>query len=131
MSTIEDITDSLNILADLDLDLTQAIYAEFYVRCPEAEALMGYSDLHMRGRMLEQTFGLLMDPLLQGEEQYFRWEIGNHLSAYGVSKHMYADFLEAMRDCVKEALQGQWQPRHISAWQLRIQSLLDELALVS
>ena len=85
MSTIEDITDSLNILADLDLDLTQAIYAEFYVRCPEAEALMGYSDLHMRGRMLEQTFGLLMDPLLQGEEQYFLWEIGNHLSAYGVS----------------------------------------------
>ena len=92
---------------------------------------MGYSDLHMRGRMLEQTFGLLMDPLLQGEEQYFRWEIGNHLSAYSVSKHMYADFLEAMRDCVKEALQGQWQPRHTRAWQLRIQSLLDELALVS
>jgi hypothetical protein len=44
---------------------------------------------------------------------------------------MYADFLEAIRHCVKEALQGQWQPRHTSAWQLRIQSLLDELALVS
>ena len=49
---------------------------------------------------------------------------------YGVSKDMYADYLETIRDCVKDALKNDWQPEHESGWQLRIQSLLDELALL-
>jgi hypothetical protein len=131
MSAAEQVTDSLIKIADLELDLTQTIYKEYFARCPAADALMGYSDPHMRGRMLEQTFGLIMDPSLQGEDQYFRWEIGNHLMGYGVNKDMYVDYLESIRDCVKAALQDAWQPQHESGWQLRIQSLLDELALLN
>ena len=130
MSAAEDVTDSLNRIAELDLDLTEALYQHYFTRSPAADALMGYSDPHMRGRMLEQTFGLIMDPSLQGVDQYFRWEVGNHLMGYGVSKDMYADYLETIRDCVKDALKNDWQPEHESGWQLRIQSLLDELALL-
>ena len=131
MSAAEQVTDSLNKIAELDLDLTQTIFQEYFSRCPAADALMGYSDPHMRGRMLEQTFFLIMDPSLQGEDQYFRWEIGNHLMGYGVNKDMYVDYLESIRDCVKAALQDAWQPQHESGWQLRIQSLLDELELLN
>ena len=131
MSAAEQVTDSLNKIAELDLDLTQTIFQEYFSRCPAADALMGYSDPHMRGRMLEQTFFLIMDPSLQGEDQYFRWEIVNHLMGYGVNKDMYVDYLESIRDCVKAALQDAWQPQHESGWQLRIQSLLDELALLN
>ncbi len=131
MSAAEHVTDSLNKIAELDLDLTQVIYQQYFSRCPAADALMGYSDQHMRGRMLEQTFGLIMDPSLQGEDQYFRWEVGNHLMGYGVSKDMYADYLQSICDCVKHALKDEWQPLHESGWQLRIQSLLDELALLN
>jgi hypothetical protein len=131
MSAAEQVTDSLNKIAELDLDLTQTIFQEYFSRCPAADALMGYSDPHMRGRMLEQTFFLIMDPSLQGEDQYFRWEIGNHLMGYGVNKDKYVDYLESIRDCVKAALQDAWQPQHESGWQLRIQSLLDELALLN
>ena len=131
MSAAEQVTDSLNKIAELDLDLTQTIFQEYFSRCPAADALMGYSDPHMRGRMLEPPFFLIMDPSLQGEDQYFRWEIGNHLMGYGVNKDMYVDYLESIRDCVKAALQDAWQPQHESGWQLRIQSLLDELAVLN
>ena len=131
MSAAEHVTDSLNKIAELDLDLTQTIYQQYFTRCPAASELMHYSDPHMRGRMLEQTFGLIMDPSLQGEDQYFRWEVGNHLMGYGVSKDMYADYLESIRDCVKGALREAWQPQHECGRQLRIQSLLDELVLLN
>jgi hypothetical protein len=48
---------------------------------------------------------------------------------YGVNKNMYLDYLESIRDCVKIALEEKWEPMHESGWQLRIQSLLDELML--
>ena len=129
MSAAEQVTDSLSRIAEMDIDLTQAVYREYFARCPAAGILMGYSDPHMQGRMLEQTFALTMDPSLQGEDQYFRWEIGNHLMGYGVNKNMYSDYLESIRDCVKIALEEEWEPMHESGWQLRIQSLLDELML--
>ena len=129
MSAAEQVTDSLSRIAEMDIDLTQAVYRENFARCPSAGMLMGYSDRHMQGRMLEQTFALIMDPSLQGEDQYFRWEIGNHLMGYGVNKNMYSDYLESIRDCVKIALEEEWEPMHESGWQLRIQSLLDELML--
>jgi hypothetical protein len=130
MTAIEGLVDSLEKITALDIDLTQSVYADFFSRNADARELMGYSDQSMRGRMLEQSFELLMDPSLQGEYQYFRWEISNHLTAYGVDKSMYVDFLEAIRDCIKVALKDQWLPSHDNAWRLRIQSLLDELALV-
>ena len=89
---------------------------------------MGHSDEPMRGRMLEQTYELLMDAKLQGPESYFRWEIRNHVSAYGVSASMYGTFFQALEAAVAQALGGDWTPQMEKAWQQRIEDLLHEVA---
>jgi hypothetical protein len=127
MDSLDDLHESLELATEHG-DLTDLIYAKFFDTCPSANELMSHSDQHMRGRMLEQTFELLMDDALNGTGSYFEWEIDNHLQAYGVQADMYAAFLEAVRVAVKDAAGAGWQPRHEQAWAARINSLLEELA---
>ena len=89
---------------------------------------MGHSDEPMRGRMLEQTIELLMDGELQGPGNYFRWEIANHLSAYGVSADMYTAYFQALGDELREALGEDWHASFEKGWDLRIADLLQEVA---
>ena len=103
-----EITQAFELLAEQDVDLLEPFYRRFFQLCPEALILMGHSDEPMRGRMLEQTIELLMDSELQGPGNYFRWEIANHLSAYGVSAEMYAAYFQALGDELSEALGEAW-----------------------
>lgn len=116
------------LLAERDVDLLVPFYRRFFLLCPEAEALMGHSDEPMRGRMLEQTIELLMDGELQGPGNYFRWEIANHLSAYGVSADMYTAYFQALGDELREALGEAWHASFEEGWDLRIADLLQEVA---
>lgn len=116
------------LLAEQDVDLLVPFYRRFFLLCPEAEALMGHSDEPMRGRMLEQTIELLMDGELQGPGNYFRWEIANHLSAYGVSADMYTAYFQALGDELREALGEDWHASFEKGWDLRIADLLQEVA---
>ena len=74
------------------------VYERFFQLRPDAEGLMQQADVSMRGRMLDQTFELLMDPDVLGPESYFRWEVTNHVSAYGVSADMYGPYFQAVGD---------------------------------
>ena len=47
---------------------------------------MDHSDQYMKGRMLAQVFELLLDDEHLGEGSYLRWEVNNHLLAYGVDE---------------------------------------------
>jgi hemoglobin-like flavoprotein len=123
-----EICQAFELLAAKDTDLQQETYRLFFQLCPEAQGLMGHSDEPMRGRMLEQTYELLMDAKLQGPESYFRWEIRNHVSAYGVSASMYGTFFQALEAAVAQALGGDWTPQMAKAWQQRIEDLLHEVA---
>ena len=123
-----EITQVFELLAEQDVDLLVPFYCRFFLLCPEAEALMGHSDEPMRGRMLEQTIELLMDGELQGPGNYFRWEIANHLSAYGVSADMYTAYFQALGDELREALGEDWHASFEKGWDLRIADLLQEVA---
>ena len=92
----------------------------------EAEA-----DANMRGRMLDQTFELLMDPELLGPESYFRWEVTNHVSAYSVSPDMYGPYFQAMGEALAPALGDAWTRQIASAWRVRVADLLQDLGRAS
>ena len=122
------VTDTLQQLADKDHDLTDHVYQLFFAHCSEAKELMGHSDQSMRGRMLDQTFALVMDPKLHAKDGYFAWEINNHVCAYGVTSTMYPEFLSAIKQSVKATLSPQWTMAAERAWDMRIEALLASLA---
>ena len=88
---------------------------------------MGHSDDPMRARMLEQTYELLIDAELQGPGNYFRWEIRNHVSAYGVTEPMYLLFFHALEQAIAQALGQAWTCRMATAWQHRVEDLMQEV----
>ena len=122
-----EICQAFELLAAKDIDLQQDVYRHFFFLCPDAEGLMGHSDAPMRGRMLEQTYELLIDAKLQGEGSYFRWEVRNHLSAYGVSAPMYGAFFHALEAAIGQALGEAWTRRMAKAWQQRVEDLMQEV----
>ena len=123
-----EICEAFELLSAKDIDLQQETYRRFFQLCPDAQGLMGHSDVPMRGRMLEQTFELLMDAKLQGPDSYFRWEIRNHVSAYGVSASMYVTFFQALEAAIAQALGEAWTQQMGKAWQQRVEDLLHEAA---
>ena len=123
-----EITQAFELLAQRDVDLLDPLYQRFFQLCPEAEMLMSHSDEPMRGRMLEQTIELLMDSELQGPASYFRWEIANHLSAYGVSAAMYTAYFQALGHVLQTELGDQWSETLRQGWQRRVADLLEDVA---
>lgn len=123
-----EICEAFELLSAKDIDLQQETYRRFFQLCPDAQGLMGHSDEPMRGRMLEQTYELLMDAKLQGPDSYFRWEIRNHVSAYGVSASMYGTFFQALEAAIAQALGEAWTQQMAKAWQQRVEDLLHEAA---
>lgn len=107
------------------------VYERFFQLRPDAEGLMQQADVSMRGRMLDQTFELLMDPDVLGPESYFRWEVNNHVSAYGVSADMYGPYFQAMGDVLAPALGDEWTEQIAWAWQVRVTDLLQDLERAS
>ena len=110
-----EIYEAFELLAARDIDLQQETYRRFFHLCPEAQGLMGHSDDPMRARMLEQTYELLIDAELQGPGNYFRWEIRNHVSAYGVTEPMYLLFFRALEQAIAQALGQAWTCRMATA----------------
>ena len=122
-----ELLEAFSVLAEQSIDLMDATYKRFFQLCPEAEGLMGHSDAPMRGRMLEQTYELLMNAELDGPESYFRWEIANHLSAYGVSAQMYDTYFQALGEAMAQALGSRWDAQLANAWQARVENLLRDV----
>jgi len=124
---IQQISDSLDQCASISGDITAEVYDRFFKQCGEAVPLMGHSDDGMRGRMLAQVIELLLTDEHLGSDGYLRWEVDNHVLAYGVEVGMYPAFLEAVRDTVKASLNGQWNVDLASAWSTRINTLLEDI----
>ncbi|NCF45173.1 MAG: hypothetical protein GWP70_10190 [Proteobacteria bacterium] len=121
---------ALHLLAAKEIDPLAQIYERFFRLCPEARGLMGHSDEPMRGRMLEQTFEILMDADLHGAESYFRWEITNHVTAYGVAPNMYDAYFEAIGQVLAEILGEAWSASLNDAWRMQVANLLADVAQV-
>ena len=111
---------SLELCAELDHDITDAVYEHFFTACPAAIPLMGHSDEHMRGRMMAQVLELLMENVDYQPGDYLDWEVENHVNAYAVETSMYSAFLPAVKQAVQETLGSQWQAEHESNWNARL-----------
>ncbi|MEM7218417.1 MAG: globin [Pseudomonadota bacterium] len=123
------IEDSLAVCAQRAGDIVPAVYRRFFALEPDALDLMGHSDQGMRGRMFESALNLLLDETPFEDGCYFDWELGNHFQSYRVLPAMYATFFEATRDCVRDALAGDWSARHEAAWNARVHMILERVRM--
>ena len=118
---------SLERVAEKAGDITPEVYERFFQLSPSAYSLMGHSDPHMRGRMLEQVFELFFTDDHLGEGNYLDWELDNHLVGYQVEGEMYEHFFAALVDTIKAALGDEWQPDIADAWNTRIEDIMAQV----
>ena len=124
---IDTVSRSLEQCADTAGDITDRVYERFFSQCGDAMPLMGHSDTGMKGRMLAQVFELLLTDEHLGDDGYLRWEVDNHVLAYGVEVGMYPAFFTALADTVKESLGDAWGEDQEQAWSSRIGKLLEDI----
>ena len=125
MST-DAIVESFEIAAERAGDIAPAIYEGYFARCPESRELMRYVDTHMRGRMLDSVFTLLMSDETSDEFRYLQFEAAAH-SSYGVLPHMYENLLAAVQVTVRHACGSSWTGAMSAAWSARLDVLLREI----
>lgn len=121
------VEESLAICAERLGDISDPVYEKFFAGSGEAAGLMAHSDEGMRGRMMAQTLELLLTDEHLGEGGYLRWEVNNHLLAYGVDVGMYQGFLQAVLDVVQESLGEDWHADYAQAWRAKIDALLADI----
>jgi hemoglobin-like flavoprotein len=124
--SVDAIIQSFELAAERAGDIAPAIYQAYFARCPESRELMRYVDEHMRGRMLESLYELLMTDAVSDQFRYLQFEARNH-TTYGVLPHMYGNLLTAVRDSVSNACGADWTPQMAMAWNSRLDVLLGEL----
>lgn len=122
--TIEVINASLELI---EVDITAAVYEEFFARCPDALSVMGHSDEHMQGRMLEQVVGLLLSDEHFDPDGYLDWELDNHLVGYQVQGSMYQPFFDALLSVVKTSIGAEFTPAMTQAWEARIATIMQHV----
>ena len=117
---------SLEQAAEIAGDIAPAIYARYFERCPDSMAIMVHTDEHMRGRMIEEVYRLLMAEDVSQERDYLVFETSNH-RAYGAQPHMYENLLLATQDVVEKALGENFDDAMKAAWEKRLEDLLSML----
>ena len=114
---------SLELAAEKAGDIAPAVYARYFERCPDSRMIMQHTDEHMRGRMLDEVFRLLMSGGVEQEREYLAFETTNH-RAYGAAPHMYRNVLLAVRDVVQAALGSEFSAEMADAWTRRVDDLV-------
>lgn len=128
MQATEQITACLEKSAELLGDITPQVFARFFAQDAEAAALMQHSDPYMQGRMLSQTFELLMSDELLAPDGYLAWEIENHLQAYGAKPSMYAAFFTAIETVLATGMGEQWTAQDKRAWDDRVSQVMAQVS---
>jgi len=126
MSEQDLVMHSFEIAADRTGDITAPVYERYFELCPASKNLMSHIDGYVQGRMLEEVIELLLTERPQTLHDYLRFETKTHVS-YGVETPMYANLLAAVRDTVRDALAGDWNPGYERAWDDRVGTLLAEI----
>ncbi len=127
MSDADPILDSLELCAERSGDITPLVYEKFFALCPSARDLMGHSDDHMQGRMLEQVIELLFSDEHFGEGGYLDWELDKRQVGYRVEGDMYIHFFDALVAVVKDSLAELWTPVTAQAWEKKISSIMEHV----
>ena len=123
------VVDSLELLAERDIDPTRAVYARLFARYPEMEALFVRDQKFIvRGQMVQmvmenfldyatdRTFGL---PMIQAERV-------NHVNL-GVPNEVFGIFFGVIRETIAELLGDGWTPAMAQAWATMLARLETEI----
>lgn len=121
------VTESLEQAAEIAGDITPAIYQRYFESCPGSEALMSHIDELVQAKMMAEVYRLVMLSDFTDEQGYLNFEVSNHALAYSVEPHMYSNLLYALMDTVAETLGKDWTSNYQSAWEDRLDSLLQEI----
>ena len=110
-------------LANINTDITAAVYAGLNARMPVANQHMDYMDDRMKGRMLDQVYKLLLGEV---DPDYLAFETKMH-KGYGADTALYRGLLCAVKDAVSDALGERWSADDDCAWDRSIERILSEI----
>ena len=124
-NVIEVVTQDLALVAERQGDITQLLFQRFFQKSSASLELMKHSDVHMQGRMLEGVLELLFEDRHLEAGGYLEWELENHVDAYGATFEMYDAFFAALLEVIRECLGDDWSDERASAWQARVDAILE------
>jgi len=127
MAIQDQIIASLEIAAEKCGDITPAVYERYFEKSPDSKNLMAHIDHLVRGKMMEEVMRLLMEEDYSSEDEYLFFEMKTHEQAYSVIKAMYGSLLIAVWEVLREGVGEDWNEDFESAWQERIQALVQVL----
>lgn len=123
------VVDSLELLAERDIDPTRAVYARLFARYPEMEALFVRDQKFIvRGQMVQMVMENLLDyatdrtfglPMIQAERV-------NHVNL-GVPNEVFGIFFGVIQETIAELLGDGWTPAMAQAWATMLARLETEI----
>lgn len=118
---------SLEMIAEKGVDITQAVYENYFSSSPESEQLMSHMDPLAMGKMMEEILRLIMIEDFTEEDGYLNWEVENHEMAYNVEPDMYDPLFTALIETVKGTMGESWNADYEAAWITRTNTLKQEI----
>ncbi|MFA5631107.1 MAG: globin [Porticoccaceae bacterium] len=126
------VEESLNLVAEKDVDLTPSVYRHLFSMSPDAADVFDGIPSSQQGLMLSKVLELIMS-CAQGEEKIpeFRdYDIPLH-DDLGVTPSMYRAYFEALILALKDVLGGEWSDSYENAWRLQFKKLIAEVTVHS
>jgi hemoglobin-like flavoprotein len=122
------VEESLNLVAEKDVDLTPWVYRHLFSISPDAADVFEGIPVSQQGLMLGKVLELIM-ACSQGDEkipEFRQFDIPLH-DDLGVTQSMYREYFEALILALKDVLGPQWSDSHEEAWRLQFQKLIAEV----
>lgn len=109
---------SLEALAERDIDITPAVYAQMFAAFPDTEPYFWRdTDGAIRGEMLSRVFSAILDFI--GERRYADHMISTEMithEGYDVPREVFATFFGFVGHAAREALGGEWSAQMDEGW---------------
>ncbi|MEH6758641.1 MAG: hypothetical protein V7676_14175 [Parasphingorhabdus sp.] len=120
---------SLFIVVEADVDITERLYAQFFAAHPEQKASF-FHPTTTKGQMVNEILECLL-ALAQGE-QWVENSIQNHVIAhrsYGdIPFRLYAELLDMLVTCLAEISGKCWSTQYQAAWDRQTARLIRMVA---
>lgn len=124
------VAESLDWLAERDIDPAARIYAQVFAAHPDMERLFfSDSDGAIKANMIYRAFETVLDIAASNTygTNFVGCEVVNHQNL-GVAADVFVEFYEVMRDVVKAELGDAWSPTMESAWRDALDRVQDTAA---
>jgi len=123
-ASLQLLVDTLESAANAAPDIYELAFNRYFELCPASKELLQHSDELMRGRMMEQVMGLLMDESAADLETYFKFEVSNH-EGYGAAPSMYQHLFMACKEVTQDNCGDAWSASANDTWDQQIGLLLE------